>query len=95
MPTVDAGRGPVTLRLPASYDNASTGYPLVVLLPGWGSGDMYPGMADAQGLRSEVDAQQIIQLDALGRYDADGKHYCARLRLDPAGYTSHSHPCSP
>mmetsp|Transcript_63175 Transcript_63175/g.105090 ORF Transcript_63175/g.105090 Transcript_63175/m.105090 type:complete len:420 (+) Transcript_63175:75-1334(+) len=72
--TVDAGRGPVEVQLPDSYDS-SQNHALVVLLPGYG--DDHPGFADQFGLGSQLNSYdgRFIQLLARGRTDMFGNQY--------------------
>lgn len=70
--TIDLGRGPVTVRLPASYDG-SRAVPVLMLLHGYGSS----GASVEAYLRfgSRVDADEFIYLFPDGSRDAAGNRF--------------------
>ena len=69
---VNAGRGDVSVWYPDSHNSAAS-YPLVVLLPGYS--DSYPSYTRHFGLQQRIDTDGLIQVMALGRFDAFNHQY--------------------
>ncbi|KAJ1446066.1 hypothetical protein M885DRAFT_578215 [Pelagophyceae sp. CCMP2097] len=69
---VDAGRGAVTVRVPAGPPPAR-GWPAVLLLPGYG--ETAKSFEAQFGLRDVVDAAGFVQIEAQGREDGGGYPY--------------------